>query len=96
VTKVALYTLENESCEPVFEGPIGCCEGDTCRDLRSRLESTGIINWPFQFWDSDQKCRIKMKLERLNHIEDRIYVVRRDEEGTDAETGKRKLGIRLS
>jgi hypothetical protein len=88
VTKVALYTLENETCEPEFEGLIGCCKGDTSRDLWLQLEFIGIIEWPFQFWNSNQMYRVKTKLERLNHIGDRIYVVCCNEEGTNAETRK--------
>jgi hypothetical protein len=33
-TKVALYTLHSEASSPELEGPMGCCEGDTCADLR--------------------------------------------------------------
>ena len=88
-TKVALYTLEDESCEPEFEGSTGYCEGDTCSDLHIRLEAAGIIEWPFQFWDNDEKRRIKLKMERLNPIGDKVFVVHSTT--IRAEMGKRNI-----
>jgi hypothetical protein len=55
-TKVALYTLQSEASTLELEGPMDCCEGDTCADLRVRLEVAGVLDWSFQFWDYDQKC----------------------------------------
>jgi hypothetical protein len=52
-TKVALYTLQSEASAPELEGPMGCCEGDTCADLCVRLEAAGVLDWSFQFWDYD-------------------------------------------
>jgi hypothetical protein len=43
-TKVALYTLQSEASAPELEGPMGCCEGDTCADLRVRLEAAGVLD----------------------------------------------------
>ena len=73
VTKVALYTLENESCSPRLVDWLL-----QRRYKQGLMVTVGVhrsIEWPFQFWDSNQKCHIKTKLERLNHIEDRIYIV---------------------
>jgi hypothetical protein len=64
LTKVALYTLQSEASAPELEGPMGCCEGDTCVDLCVHLEAVGVLDWSFQFWDYDQKYRIKNKMER--------------------------------
>jgi hypothetical protein len=52
-TKVALYTLQSEASVPELEGPVGCCKGNTCTDLRVRLEVAGVLDWSFQFWDYD-------------------------------------------
>jgi hypothetical protein len=46
-TKVALYTLQSEALAPELEGPMGCCEGDTCVDLRVRLE---FKKWFIEPW----------------------------------------------
>jgi hypothetical protein len=86
-TKVALYTLYSEASVPELEGPMGCCEGDTCVDLHVRLEAAGVLDWSFQFWDYDQKCRIKNKMERLNPIGNNVYVIRCSDVGS--ELGKR-------
>jgi hypothetical protein len=86
-TKVVLYTLQSEASAPELEGPMGCCEGDTCADLRVRLEAAGVLDWSFQFWDYDQNCRIKNKMERLNLIGNNVYVIRCSDVGS--ELGKR-------
>jgi hypothetical protein len=86
-TKVVLYTLQSEASAPELEGSMGCCEGDTCADLRARLEAAGVLDWSFQFWDYDQNCRIKNKMERLNPIGNNVYVIRCSDVGT--ELGKR-------
>ena len=75
-TKVALYMLKDKSCELEFEGPMDWCEGDTCSDLCIQLEATGVIEWPFQFWDNDENCWIKPKMECLNLVGDKKFVVR--------------------
>jgi hypothetical protein len=75
LTKVVLCTLQSEASAPELEGSMGCCEGDTCVDLRVRLEAAGVLDWSFQFWDYDQKCRIKNKMERPNPIGNNVYVI---------------------
>jgi hypothetical protein len=86
-TKVALYTLQSEASALELEGPMDCCKGDTCADLHVRLEVVGVLDWSFQFWDYDQKCRIKNKMERLNPIGNNVYVIRCSDVGS--ELGKR-------
>jgi hypothetical protein len=86
-TEVALYTLQSEASALELEGPMDCCEGDTCTNLRVRLEAAGVLDWSFQFWDYDQKCRIKNKMERLNPIGNNVYVIRCSDVGS--ELGKR-------
>jgi hypothetical protein len=75
-TKVAFYTLQLEASAPELEGLMGCCKGDTCVDLRVRLEAIGILDWSFQFWDYNQKYQIKKKMERLNPIGNNMYAIR--------------------
>jgi hypothetical protein len=82
-TKVVLYTLQSEASAPELEGPMGCCEEDTCADLRVHLEAAGVLDWSFQFWDYDQKCRIKNKMERLNPIGNNMYVIRCSNVGSE-------------
>jgi hypothetical protein len=75
-TKVVLYTLQSEASAPELEGPMDCYEGDTYANLHVRLEAAGVLDWSFQFWDYDQKCRIKNKMERLNPIGNNVCVIR--------------------
>jgi hypothetical protein len=86
-TKVAFYTLQLKALALELEGPMGCCEGDTCVDLRVCLEVARVLDWSFQFWNYDQKCRIKNKMERLNPIGNNVYVIWCSDVGS--ELGKR-------
>ena len=44
-TKVVLYTLQTETLALELEGPMDCCEGDTCVDLHVCLEATQVLEW---------------------------------------------------
>ena len=59
-----------------FEGPMGCCEGDTFADLRVRLATAGVVVWPFQFWDYVGQCHIKIKMEWLNLEGSNVHIVK--------------------
>jgi hypothetical protein len=76
LTKVMLYTIEDENSMLECEGPMGCYKGDTFADLKVRLEATGVINWPFQFWDQARQCRIKSKMELLNPMANNMHVIK--------------------
>jgi hypothetical protein len=39
------------------------------------LEEIGIVDWPFQFWNSKINSRINKKLERLNKVLPNMYVI---------------------
>jgi hypothetical protein len=49
-TKVALYTLQSEASAPELEGPMDCCEGDTCVDPCVCLEAARVLDWSFPKW----------------------------------------------
>ena len=33
------------------------------------------MEWPFEIWDNDDKCRIQQKMKSLNSIVDDVYVL---------------------
>ena len=86
-TKVALYTLQSKASMLELESLMGCGKGDTSADLRVLLEAIGVLDWSFQFWDYNQKCQIKNKMERPNPIGNNVYVIWYSD--VDSELGKR-------
>lgn len=52
--------------------------------LRSRLEENETLDWGFEFWDVEDKRRMRKKLERLNDISSDVYVIRVEDVKTDS------------
>jgi hypothetical protein len=59
VFRVKLYNLDAEDMNPEYIGPVKGSEEDCFRDLRVCLEAAGIVEWPFNFWDIEERSRIK-------------------------------------
>lgn len=38
------------------------------------MEEKGALEWPFQFWDNEEKCRLRQKMEGLNDMVADVYV----------------------
>jgi hypothetical protein len=73
--QIKLFSISTPSVDPEF---IGSCEyelGDTYVKFQVLLEEIGIVDWPFQFWNSKINSRINKKLERLNKVLPNMYVI---------------------
>lgn len=88
--KVKLNSLEGESSNPVLISPLVCRENDSCRDLRAKLESAGCVEWPFEFWDVEEKCRIKRTFEGMNTVGERVYVIPAEPVGDEGLAKRRR------
>jgi len=64
-------------------------------DLRAKLESVDCMEWPFEFWDVNEKCMIKRTFEGMNLVEDRIYVIPACEVGDEGPTKRGQIETRL-
>jgi hypothetical protein len=40
-----------------------------------RLEEFGVVDWSFNFWDVEAKCRMKGKLEGMTTVDPEVYVI---------------------
>ena len=89
--KVKLYSLDAESSNPVLISPLVCRENGSCRDLRSKLESRGCVEWPFEFWDIEEKCRIKQTFEGMNTVGERVYVIPAEPVGDEGLAKRRRI-----
>ena len=86
--KVKFFLLEREWSDLEMIGPIIVKEGESYTDLRLRLEDVGIVDWPFLFWDVEDKVRIKVKLEKLNTILPKMHVI--SVESNNVDVAKRR------
>ena len=87
--KVKLYSVADESAMPKLLSPFVCQSTDTYHDLRVRLEKGSYFDWPFEFWDFDDQCRIRKKFEAMNPVIERMYVIP-EEEQQEGGAGKRR------
>ena len=74
-TKIKLWTLESEDAAPELLGPLDYKEGDTYAVLRTTLEEADVVDWPFSFWDTQTRCRIKERLEKLNRVGLEVFLL---------------------
>jgi hypothetical protein len=96
-SRVKLFSLDHESSAPEFLGPCNCEDNKSYKELRLWLESIGCLEWPFEFWDVEECCRIKTQLEGLNKIEKCIYMIRvSSDDGTGATKQRRVEGFGTS
>jgi hypothetical protein len=80
--KVKLYAITDKACGPEFIGPefigpVSTAPDETYAKFQEFLEKEGILEWPFDFWETEEKCRLFSKLERFNAIRFAIFVIPR-------------------
>jgi hypothetical protein len=83
-----VLAVEEDGLTPQEVGKIDLVEGDTYDGLCVRLKENEVVEWPFQFWDVEDSCRIKVKLEQLNKIPPIVYVI--PMHGLDEQLPKRR------
>jgi hypothetical protein len=75
VFRVKLYILNAEDANLEYIGLVKGSEEDCFRDLRICLEAAGIVEWSFDFWDIEERSRIKKRAEAVSPIALSIYVI---------------------
>jgi hypothetical protein len=73
--EMKLFSLANSNASPKAIGPCECVDGYTYAKLRPLLEGIHIVDWPFEFFDVENRCRINYKLEGLNRLSLDVYVL---------------------
>jgi len=89
-TKIKLWTLESEDAAPELLGPLDYKEGDTYAALRTTLEEANVVDWPFSFWDTQTRCRIKERLEKLNRVGPEVFLL---PSSTDVSGGRKRKRV---
>ena len=72
--KVRSFSLALAYASPKLIGSCECDEGDTNAKLKLLLEGIYIVDWPFQSFDIESRCKINYKLEGFNRVFFRIYM----------------------
>jgi hypothetical protein len=75
--KVKLYAITDEACGLEFIGPVSAALDETYAKFQEFLWKEGILEWPFEFWETEEKCRLFPKLERFNAIGSIVFVIPR-------------------
>ena len=65
----------HEEATPKCIGTMKSESGESLVDLRMRFEEKHILNFPFQFWNVKECCRVAMALESFNDIEDSVFMI---------------------
>ena len=73
--QITLWTLEDNLLDPKYFGKVNVGSVATLEVLRFMLESNEILEWPFEFWDVEDKQRIMKKLECLNGFCKEVFVI---------------------
>ena len=60
---------------PEFYSKVKVFVDETYASLRIRLEEKEALEWPFEFWDNEEHCRIRLKMEGLNDVLVDVYVL---------------------
>lgn len=86
----AASPIEEEGGTPSHFGFMSFGHVETYVDLSVALESKGVFARPFNFWDKEIGCRIRLKLEVLNNLEKSVCVIQRTSSNLGKEEGCQK------
>jgi hypothetical protein len=53
--KLMLYSLEVEAVEVEVIEKVDSCARERYANLRKRLEEFEVVEWPFDFWDAEER-----------------------------------------
>ena len=87
--RITLWTLADESTEPEYFGKVDIGGALTLEALQKILENNEILDWPFEFWDVDDKRRIRKKLEWLTTICLEVHAIHFEEGDADSNKHRR-------
>lgn len=75
-----MWTMQGNFVVPQYYNKLEIFEEETYASLRVCLEEKLVLEWPFEFWDNDSKCRIWQKMESLNGVVGDVYVLLQESE----------------
>ena len=70
-----LWILEEESVDPEYFGKVDIGGVSTLQALWVVLETNDALEWPFDFWDTEDKQHMRKKLERLNIFSKEVHII---------------------
>ena len=91
--KLELFSLCDAYASPKLIGSCKCIEGDTCAKLIPLLEGIFIVDWPFQFFDIESRCKINYKLEGLHRAFSYVYILPLVDPNLESRKRMRAVGL---
>ena len=91
LNRVTLWMLETEGGDPNYFEKVDIASTSTLEALRFILESNDILEWLFDFWDVEDKHRIRKKLEQVNGFCKDVHVIQIAEGKKDASKRRQLL-----
>ena len=70
-----LWTLEEDGTDVEYFGKVDIRGAMTLEALQIKLETNDILEWPFHFWDPENKHCVRKKLEQLYNISTEVHVI---------------------
>ena len=75
VMQVKIWTMDADYSILEFYSKVKVLLDETYASLRICLEEKQALEWPFEFWDNKEHCRIRLKMEGLNNVLADVYVL---------------------
>ena len=90
--KVKLFIMADNSSNAKWFRPITVGENLTYAQFRRFLEDDNIMEWPFEFWDFEEKYRMNPKLESFNPISGVVTIILAD---TDLYKSRKRVWFKV-
>jgi len=74
-TQVKMWTIEIDFGVSKFYNKVKVLQDKTYASLRVRLEEKEGLDFAFDFWDNDERCRIRPNIEALNDVLADVYIL---------------------
>ena len=86
--KVKLFCLEDNNATTELNGRVSCQPNESYVYFWRRLELAQYVEWSFDFWDVEERSRIKSRMEGVDTIGESVYKIRKHK-GEDHDCTKR-------
>ena len=84
LSRIKLWTLEEEGTDPKYFEKVDVGSALTYEALRIILEGNNVLEWPFEFWDVEDKGHVRKKLEQVNVFGAEVHVIQAGQEDTES------------
>ena len=73
--RITFYLLEGEGTNLEYFGEVDIGVASTLHALRVALETNDALEWPFDFWDTNDKQHMQKEFERLIGFSKEVHFI---------------------